>query len=292
MKTINTLLFILIFLGALLIWKQALGIAPSRHSKNVKELDTVRGLDKLVYALANPIAKLIRLSPDSQAYLKEMLAECELAVTPEQYYARAVVMGLLTLPLTPLIILAGLPYLWPVTLLLSVLVYFKNVNQIKDKRSAQKKARQRAMPHLIRSILAQVNTIQTNLVQIDLLKVFEDYLRVADAAFYQPVARLISEIRITGDVEYSLQNFEQRLLLPEITSLVNALIGIYRGEDQLTTLQFIAHDTDARARELIKGELAKRPGKVNRLSLPLVGLGVFALFYCLVVYMFSTIGGF
>jgi len=289
---VKILLFILLFAGLLLIWKQALGIAPTLKSKNVKELNSVKGLDKLVYTLANPIAKLIRLSPDSQAYLKEMLAECEMTVTPEQYYARAVVMGVLTLPLTPMIVLAGLPYLWPVTLLLSVLIYFKYVNQIKDKRSEKQKARQRAMPHLIRSILAQVNTIQNDLVQIDLLKVFEDYLKVADEAFYQPVARLISDIHTTGDVEYSLQSFEQKLLLPEITALTNALIGIHRGEDQLTTLQFIARDTDARARELIKAELAKRPGKVNRLSLPLVGLGVFALFYCLIVYMFSTIGGF
>ena len=222
-------LFLLLLTGLLLIWRQALGIAPGRRSKNVKELNRVRGLDKLVYTLATPIARVIRLAPDNQAYLTEMLAECELDITPQQYYAKAVVMGLLTLPLTPLIVLAGLPYLWPVTLLLSVLIYFKYVNQIKDKRSAKQKARQQAMPHLIRSVLAQVNTIKNDLVQIDLLKVFEDYLKVADAAFYQPVAQLISEIRITGDVEYSLQNFEQRLLLPEITALTNALIGVYRG---------------------------------------------------------------
>jgi|GEM_PF-2804176 len=285
----QVLLFLLLAAGLLLICGAAIGFAPAVRSKNVKSLKPLHGLDKLAYSIANPIAKVIRLSPDTEQYLKEMLAECELSVTPQQYYAKAIVMGLMMLPLTPLIILAGLPYLWPATLLLAVLIYGKQVNQIKDKREEKKKAQQRAMPHFVRSVLAQVHTVQNDLVQIDLLKVMEDYLKVADAAFYQPVAKLISDMKVTGDMEFSLQAFEKRIMLPEITALVNALTGIHRGEDHLITLQFIAKDTDAKARELIKAELAKRPGKVNRLSLPLVGLGVFALFYCLIVYMFGTV---
>ena len=282
------LLFLLTALGLLLICKEAIGFAPNVRNKNVKSLRETRGMDRLVYALANPIAKRLKLSQDTERYLKEMLAECELAVTPQQYYARAIVMGVLVLPLTPLIVLAGVPYLWPVTLLLAVLIYMKYVNQIKDKREEKRKAQQRAMPHFVRSVLAQVNTVRADLVQIDLLKVMEDYLKVADAAFYQPVAKLVSDMKITGDLEYSLETFEKRIMLPEITALTNALIGIHRGEDHLTALQFIARDADQRASELIKNELTKRPGKVNRLSLPLVGLGVFALFYCLILYMFNT----
>ena len=281
-------LFALLLLGLYVIASQALLLAPPVRNKNLKALKSAHGMDKLICALAVPVARLVRVSPENAHYFKDMLAECELQMSPEMYYAKAIVTAVLTLPLTPLVILAGLPYVWPATALLSMMLYFKQVNQIKEKRSERKKALRRAMPHFVRSILAQVNTISVAAVQADLVKIFEDYLKVADAAFASPVSKLITEMKITGDIKYALENFEKRVLLPEITSLVNALIGIHRGEDQRTALIFIAKDVDTKVRELIRQELEKRPKKVNRLSLPLVILGVFGLFYVLIFYLFNT----
>jgi len=69
------LLFLLIAAGLLLVCRASIGFAPTVRSKNVKSLKPLHGLDKLAYTLANPIAKLIRLCPDTEEYLKEMLAD-------------------------------------------------------------------------------------------------------------------------------------------------------------------------------------------------------------------------
>ena len=82
---------------------------------------------------------------------------------------------------------------------------------------------------------------------MDLIQVFEDYLKVSSEVFYYDIAVLILDMK-AKDIETALRNFNERVGLVEVSFLTNALIGLYRGEHQAEALHYLAKDMDIKAR--------------------------------------------
>jgi hypothetical protein len=101
---------------------------------------------------------------------------------------------------------------------------------------------------------------------------------------------LIMEMK-AKDIETALRNFNERIGLVEVSFLVNALIGLYRGEHQGEALMYLAKDMDIKAREALKKNLGRLPGKVKIASIPLVIVTLASLLYVIGSHLMKSVGG-
>ncbi len=154
------------------------------------------------------------------------------------------------------------------------------MTDLKDKLKEKKMLIEIELPGFIRSILYKLEDIQggnsKTVVQVDLIQIFEDYLKVASEVFYYDVAVLVMEMK-AKDIETALRNFNERIGLTDVSFLVNALIGLYRGEHQGEALMYLTRDMDVRAKEALKKKLGKLPGKIKVASVPLVVVTLFKI---------------
>lgn len=295
------LLFILLFIAGYLLCIQFFRLPPARTGKNLKnavaakEATGTKIYNGVVMPFIKPVSLFIRIEPEGEMEMAAMLRRGGLDLTPREYYARAVVTAMLTLPLSLMILIAGVRQLLPITLAFSVIVYFHFMTDLNDKLKAKKEQIELGLPGFIRSILYKLDDVNTdktghNVVQVDLIQIFEDYLKVANEVFSYDIAVLIMEMK-SKDMETALRHFNERIGLAEVSFLTNALIGLNRGEHQGETLSALARDMDIKARENIRKVLLKRPGVVRLASIPLVIVSIATLLFVIVTHLFQSVGG-
>lgn len=295
------ILFILIYAGVFQIVLYVLKVPPAKVRKNldkavfIKEKTNLKLYHAVVMPLMKPVSTLVKLPTQKEIETASMLKRGGLNLSPKEYYARAIVSAGLTLPISFLIVVVGVNQLLPVTLAFSVIVYFHFLTDLNDKLKLKKDQIEMGLPGFVRSILYKLDDVSADkggnsMVQVDLIQIFEDYLRVANPVFHYDVAVLIMEMK-SKDIEAALRNFSERIGLPEVSFLSNALIGLNRGEHQGETLLALARDMDVKARENIRKVLLKRPGQVRMASIPLVIVSIATLLYVIVSHLFLSVGG-
>jgi hypothetical protein len=77
----------------------------------------------------------------------------------------------------------------------------------------------------------------------------------------------------------------------EVSFLTNALIGLYRGEHQAEALHYLAKDMDIKAREALRKNLNRLPGKIKIASIPLVVVTLASLLYVIGSHLIKSAGG-
>lgn len=295
----QVIVFILLTLAGFLICKELLKIPQVSMKKNLKNLQPEkekpgkRLIDRFVMPLVRPVSRLIRLDPVQEARMASMLRRGGLDLTPKEYQARALICAAFTLPLLIPLLLIGATNVAPVILIFAVVVYFHFTSDLKDQLKAKKNRIEMEMPNFIRSILYKLDDIRggnQTVVQVDLIHIFEDYLRVASDVFYSDISILVMEMK-AKDIETALRSFNARLGLTDISFLTNALIGLHRGEHQGEALAYLARDMDIKAREALKTKLNKLPGRVKIASIPLVAVTLATLLYVIGSHMTKAMGG-
>ena len=215
-------------------------------------------------------------------------------LTPREYYARAILCALFTLPLALLFLMLGALKFAPLILLLSMVVYRHFMTDLNDQLKEKKKHIEMELPGFVRSILYRLEDSRHDgsrmVVQADLIQIFEDYLKVASDAFRDDVAILVMEMK-AKDIETAFRNFNERLGITEVSFLVNALIGLHRGEHQGEALSYLARDMDIKARETLKKKLDNLPRRVKIASIPLVAITIISLFYVIGSHLIRSMGG-
>lgn len=293
-------LMILLTAAGVLICRQLLKIPKLSMKKNLKHLQPEkeaagnRMLNRFVMPLARPLSRFIPLDPVKEARMTAMLRRGGSELTPKEYYARAVVCALLTLPLALLFMVLGAGKLAPLIVLLALVVFRHFTTDLNDRMKEKKKRIEAELPGFVRSILYRLEDSRHDgsraVVQADLIQIFEDYLKVASDAFREDVAILVMEMK-AKNIEAALRSFNQRLGLTEVSFLVNALIGLHRGEHQGEALSYLARDMDIKAKESLKKRLDSLPRRVKIASIPLVAITVISLFYVIGSHLMRSMGG-
>ena len=294
------ILFILLTAAGILICRQLLKIPKLSMKKNLKHLRAEKEatgtqlLNRLIMPLARPLSKLIPLDPMKEARMASMLRRGGQELTPREYYARAILCALFTLPLALLFLMLGALKFAPLILLLSMVVYRHFMTDLNDQLKEKKKHIEMELPGFVRSILYRLEDSRHDgsrmVVQADLIQIFEDYLKVASDAFRDDVAILVMEMK-AKDIETPFRNFNERLGITEVSFLVNALIGLHRGEHQGEALSYLARDMDIKARETLKKKLDNLPRRVKIASIPLVAITIISLFYVIGSHLIRSMGG-
>lgn len=265
-----------------------------KHLRAEKEATGTQLLNRLIMPLARPLSKLIPLDPMKEARMASMLRRGGQELTPREYYARAILCALFTLPLALLFLMLGALKFAPLILLLSMVVYRHFMTDLNDQLKEKKKHIEMELPGFVRSILYRLEDSRHDgsrmVVQADLIQIFEDYLKVASDAFRDDVAILVMEMK-AKDIETAFRNFNERLGITEVSFLVNALIGLHRGEHQGEALSYLARDMDIKARETLKKKLDNLPRRVKIASIPLVAITIISLFYVIGSHLIRSMGG-
>jgi len=294
------IIFVLLTAAGFLICRQLLKIPKLSMKKNIKNLQvekekaSKRLLNRFVMPLVKPFARLIPLDPAKEARMTSTLKRGGLELTPKEYYARAILCALFTLPLALLLFAISAANLVPIVLIFSVVVYFHFMTDLKDKMKEKKNRIEMELPGFVRSILYKLDDIKggsnKTIVQVDLIQIFEDYLKVASDVFYYDVAVLVMEMK-SKDIETALRNFNERIGLTDVSFLVNALIGLHRGEHQGEALAYLARDMDTKAKEALKKKLNKLPRRIKIASIPLVAVTLASLLYVIGSHLIRSMGG-
>lgn len=268
--------------------------------KNIKNLQTEkektgqRLLNRFVMPLVKPVSRWIRLDPAKEAKLASTLRRGGIDLTPREYQARALICASFTLLLLVPLLAIGAKSIAPVVLIFSIVVYFHFTTDFKDKLKTKKALIEAELPSFVRSILYKLDDIregsQKMVVQVDLIQIFEDYLMVASDVFRYDVSVLVMEMK-SKNIETALRNFNERIGLTDVSFLVNALIGLYRGEHQGEALAYLARDMDVKAKEALKKKLNKLPGKIKIASIPLVAVTLATLLYVIGSHLIRSMGG-
>lgn len=294
------IVFVLLTAAGFLICRQILKIPKLSMKKNIKNLQTEKEnagaklLKTFVMPLVKPVSRFIKIELEKEMKMAAMLRRGGLTLTPKEYYARAIICAVFILPLSILLLAIGAIKVAPITLIFSVIVFFHFVTDLKDKLKEKKALIEMELPSFVRSILYKLDDVkgsnEKTVVQVDLIQIFEDYLKVSSEVFYYDIAVLIMEMK-AKDIETALRNFNERVGLVEVSFLVNALIGIYRGEHQGEALMYLAKDMDIKAKEAMRKNLGKLPGKVKIASIPLVVITLASLLYVIGSHLIRSVGG-
>lgn len=293
------IVFVLLTIAGFLICRQLLKIPKESMKKNIKHLQTEkekpgrRILNRIIMPLARPVSRLIRIDPVKEARMASMLRRGGLELTPKEYYARAILCASFTLLLIPLLFVIGAAHLAPIALIFAVVVYFHFMTDLKDMMKEKKRHIEIELPSFVRSMLYKLDDIRgdrQSVVQVDLIQIFEDYLKVASDVFRYDVSVLVLEMK-AKDIETALRNFNERIGLTDVSFLVNAVIGLHRGEHQGEALAYLARDMDVKAKEALRKKLNKLPGTVKRASIPLVVVTLACLLYVIGSHMVKSMGG-
>lgn len=296
----QSIIFVLLTAAGFLICRQLLKIPKLSMKKNIKNIQTKkekpgkRLLNRFIMPLVKPISRFIPLDPVKEARMASALRRGGLELTPREYYARAILCALFTTPLALLLFAIGAANLAPIVLIFSVVVYFHFTTDLKDKMKEKKNRIEAELPGFVRSILYKLDDIKGGgnkaVVQVDLIQIFEDYLKVASEVFYYDISVLVMEMK-AKDIETALRNFNERIGLTDVSFLVNALIGLYRGEHQGEALAYLARDMDIKAKETLRKKLNKLPRRVKIASIPLVAVTLASLLYVIGSHMIRSMGG-
>lgn len=293
------IIFILLTAAGFLLCRQLLKIPKLSIKKNIKNLQAAKGrpdglINRCLMPLARPVARLIPLDPVKEARMASMLRRGGLELTPKEYHARAILCALFTLPFALLFMVIGAPNLVPIILIFAVVIYRHFTTDLKDAMNEKKRRIEMELPGFVRSILYRLEDNRREsgriVVQVDLIQIFEDYLKVASEAFREDVAILIVEMK-AKDIETALRSFNERLGLTDVSFLVNALIGLHRGEHQGEALSYLARDMDVKAKEVFRKKLNTLPRRVKIASIPLVAVTLASLLYVIGSHLIRSMGG-
>jgi len=288
-------IFVLLMLAFFRILLDIIYKRPHRNANKAFEKAVRRKkplAEKLMDGFITPLALLIEpivyIPEEKETALERMLKRAGIGESPKLYYAKSIVTAALIIPIPVILYLFGMLYLAPVGVLMAAAVFYRQATGYKEILKQKRDQIERLLPGFIRSILYRLNESREGLVKADLISIFENYLRVANPVFAYDVSILIMEMK-AKDVEPALRNFNNRLGIPEVNFLCNALIGITRGEHQGDILASLAREMDVKVKENIRKELDRRPGKVYRACIPLVIISFVAIAYVLIT---AVMGGF
>lgn len=85
----------------------------------------------------------------------------------------------------------------------------------------------------------------------------------------------------SGNLESALTRFETRIGSSMLSDVIRGLIGTIRGDNNIVYFQMLSHDFKQLELQRLKAEVMKRPAKIKKYSMMM--LGCFVMMYLVVM---------
>lgn len=282
-------IFLLISMGAYLLSCGIFALAPAATARNMhatsKGTGTLKNAAYSLYVkpLLHIFAPFIRLSDIRKRRMSLQLARAGINLSPEEYFARSILMAATAAVGMGLLLMLAMPDLLPLAAVFAGIVFFHFHGEVKDKLKAKDRQIESELPKFIRAVVQGMKT------ERDVIKLLETYQSIAGEGLKYDIEVLIMDLK-SGGFDDGMAAFEKRVGNSYISRLAKALISANKGDNQDSALNYLMSDMGTLAKEMMQRELAKRPGRVRMLVIPIVIVAVGVLFYVIGANLFDSIG--
>lgn len=224
----------------------------------------------IIYPLSKLLAVFIKIDDYKRVKLKRNLSRANIPLTPEEYYAKAIVTSVLVILSALIFIPLGIPVLTLTVFALGVILFFKEIQSVDDKLKHINNQILKELPRFIRTYNHSCGS------KVSVVDVIEKYRDVAGKYFRYDLDVLITDLK-TGNEELALQKFDDRVNIPQLSTFVSGVIGTSKGIDQKTFFYLMEKDMKVLAKENLKKEISKRPAKIRKATIA-VGVMLFIVY--------------
>ncbi len=232
-------------------------------------------LDVIILELSEKIGKYIKLGRYKRRKLSMALKSANIPLIPETFIARAYVKaGMTLLCVVPALYI--FPILSPVILVVSILIYFKEIGSADEILKKSKNVIEYELPRFVSTLTQELQASR------DVLSILDTYKNNASGIFKRELEITVADMK-TGNVESALTRFETRIGSSMLSDVIRGLIGVIRGDNNVVYFQMLSHDFKQLELQRLKAEVMKRPAKIRRYSMLM--LGCFIMMYLVVMIL-------
>ena len=212
-------------------------------------------IETVIMDLSMKLSKFIPMDKYKRTRLKSTLDAAEIKMTPECYQAHAIVkavaVGLLIIPCLLILPIAAIG-----VLVLSVLIYFKEMQKAEDKLAGKRDEIETELLRFVSTIKQELSTSR------DVLSALENFKKNTTPMFANELGITIADMR-SGGYEAALTRMESRINSPQLSDVVRGLISVMRGDDGVMYFQMLEHDFKQAEMRKLKAQAQKVPGKIR-----------------------------
>ncbi len=264
--------------GAYLICADVLKLPTFGKSRAVinayrNERSKTKQFEVVIFDIATKIGKLIKLDSYKKRRMEAMLKSVDIKLTPETYIATAWVRSFIILTcIIPTLLI--IPILSPVIILISIIVYFKEIGRADEQLKSKREKIDYELPRFVSTIAQELKATR------DVLGILIEYQKTAGNAFKNELEVTIADMK-SGNQETALTRFESRIGSSHLSEVVRGIISVLRGDNGVVYFQMLAHDFKLLELQRLKMIAVKRPSKIRKYSLFM--LGCFLLMYMVII---------
>lgn len=235
---------------------------PNRQTqKAIKRLAQQKKLSEdirefFVDPISKFISKFIKMDRIAREKRRKNLLRVGMDITPEKYYADSIVISLWILCLGALFILIGLPLFFAISVVLSVALFFNNIETVNKKINEINQAITKDLPKFV---MIYDHARGDNVQLVDII---EKYRQAACKEFLYDLDLLIVDLK-TSSEETALISFSERTNIQELSNFVNILLGSIKGDDVSTAIKLTEREMEVIRREEKNRKILALPDKVR-----------------------------
>lgn len=297
------LVFTPIFFGLYLLLT---GLLPQINAKAEKAVHSRAGKKEtlsniLISNISEKILPLISIEDMKRQNIANNLRILGEEESPELFQAHAWAAGvfyaismLMLTPLFHLVTAVMLPdmfsaaSIYQVGVVLAVILLFVfhgiTAGELEKKMKARREAIEWELPQFSETVLQSLSHTR------NVIEILESYRKICGPALKHEIDQTINDMR-TGNHETAIKNLAGRINSGSFTQLAQGLIGLLRGDDQISYFQIITKDFSRAQQELIKKELLARPDKLTVNNALLLAGMILMLLVAIGGYLMDTSAG-
>ncbi|SFR77718.1 secretion protein F [Anaeromicropila populeti] len=234
-------------------------------------------LELMIQRMSAWLSQYIHLDEYKRSKLEQELKSLGIEKTPEIFKATSVVTaGLVLTLIIPCLLI--MPIISVGVVVLSILVYFKEDNQLREKIAKKREAIELELPRFCSTIKQELMATR------DVLTILENYRKNAGAAMKKELDITCADMR-SGNYESALLRLEARITSAALSDVIRGLLGTLRGDDNRGYFEILSHDMDNMEIQRLEAQAAKQPGKIKKYLMLL--LACMLVMYLLILGMYA-----
>ncbi len=230
-----------------------------------------KNMDAVILELSVRLGRFLRLDRYKRRRMEATLKSAGIALTPETFAARAIVKaGIAAVGILPCLFV--FPILAPVLAFLSISIYFRESGAADAALRQKREAIDHELPRFVSTVSQSLKASR------DVLTILEKYRQSAGREMKSELDITIADMQ-SGNLETALTRWESRLGSSMLSDITRGLVGVLRGDSNVTYFELLAHDFKLLEIQRLKLIAMKRPGKIRKYS-----------FYILACFMLMYLG--
>ncbi len=246
----------LIFAGVLKL--SSVNVTKAMLNSYKTEKNTTKILEIYILQLATKLSKFIKIDSYKKSRLEKNLKSSKMNISAETYICKAYIMSGSVL-LLGLISLKIMPIIFPIFILMTITVYFKEIKKADEKLADKREKIESELYRFVCTIEQELKNSR------DVLSILENFKINTTENFKEELEILIADMR-SSSYETALTRFESKINSPKLSDVVRGLIGVLRGDDNSGYFQLLAHDFKQMELQRLKKEAQKIPPKIRMFS--------------------------